>query len=446
MELVEQRAFTSMNRKVGQFTLLLDEGFDILWHSESLCSVLGYDDMVGHSSVELVHPDDLAIVLETMVQVNQHDDVYNQLDPDYSPEAAVIRVTDVNGVWRALECTTYNHLDDPEIRGVLCTCKLVHDRSDIARAVELLGTGADVETVLPVVARLADRSLGNSTRTSIAWRQGDRVLVTTAAGDDAIDQRLADAATLVWSLGLHDALVITDLDDPRLDGAGRVAAANGYRAAFLVPVTSPAGPDVIGAMVAWGRTSVDFQNAEQSPVHVALRLAALAIADSRTKRDLRWAASHDPLTGLVNRAEFARRLDATAATGDIVLLYIDLDDFKPINDQHGHSVGDTVLVEVGRRIGSSIGGGDVVGRLGGDEFAVVLAGTDDPIYGRSVADRICAAIRQPITAGGIGVRVGASVGVAVGAQPLIPAVLMQRADEALYHAKHSGKNTVCLAS
>ncbi len=92
-------------------------------------------------------------------------------------------------------------------------------------------------------------------------------------------------------------------------------------------------------MVTWGRSTIDFQAPPQSPLHVALRLAALAIADHRIKRSLRWAASHDPLTGLANRAEFARRLDILAA-GELVLLYIDLDDFKPINDAHGHPVGE----------------------------------------------------------------------------------------------------------
>ena len=446
MDTVAERAFKSMNNKVGQFTLLLDENFDILWHSDLMTAMLGWADTTGRNGTEFVHPDDLELVLETMVQVNQHDDVYNLLDPNYSPEAADIRIVDSDGVWHAFETTSYNHLDDPDVRGVLCTCKLVRDRSDIASAIELLGTGADVETVLPVVARLADRSLGSNTRTAFGWRQADRIAVATALDEPAIEQCLADAVGLVWSLGLTEPLIVTDLTDERLGGAGSVAAAAGYRACYLVPVIAPTGPDVIGAMVGWGHTSVDFQSSRQAPAHVALRLAALAIADSRTKRDLRWAASHDPLTGLVNRAEFARRLDAASSAGDIVLLYIDLDDFKPINDMHGHSVGDSVLVEVGRRITSAIGSADVVGRLGGDEFAVVLAGTNDPFYGRTVADRICVSIRQPMVASGLGVRVGASVGVAVGAQPLIPAVLMQRADEALYTAKNSGKNTVCLAS
>jgi len=150
------------------------------------------------------------------------------------------------------------------------------------------------------------------------------------------------------------------------------------------------------------------------------------------------------LTGLANRSEFARRLDEVAGA-DLVLLYIDLDDFKPINDAYGHPVGDLVLQEIARRIADVIGPNDTVGRLGGDEFAVVCSGISDPASGREVGDRIISAIRAPLFVNGLQLTVGASVGVAVGAHPLIPAVLVRSADEALYNAKNSGKNTVCLA-
>lgn len=215
--------------------------------------------------------------------------------------------------------------------------------------------------------------------------------------------------------------------------------------AFIVPVIAPDSSDVIGSMVAWGTSTIDFTAPPQSPVHVALRLAALAISDHRTKLALRWAAAHDPLTGLANRAEFSRRLDRSAGN-PLLLLYIDLDDFEPINDVHGHPTGDRVLREVAQRIATAIEPDDLVGRVGGDEFAVVCTGTDDPDHGRDLGRRrIIAAIQEPIVAGGRSVRIGASVGVAVGAHPLIPDLLVRLADDALYRAERAGKNTVCLA-
>lgn len=441
----DARALSSLSRKEGEFTLLLDEQFDILWHSESLSAILGHPDLRGTNGVEHVHPDDLGLVLETMLQVSNRAD-HNGLDPNFAPESADIRIADIHGNWHVFETTTWNHLDVDDVRAVLCTCRRVRDRSDLPLAIEMLGSGAELDEVLPIIARLANHSMGGGdVRTALAWKHGDHVLVVSAPGDAPLDPRLADAARLVWSNGLTAPFVVSDLDDPILDGFGVVAAEHGYRGAFLVPIEDPTSTDVVGALVAWGTSTIDFQLPQQSPLHVAVRLAALAIADHHLKRNLRWAAAHDPLTGLVNRAEFARRLD-DHSDGDLVLLYIDLDDFKPINDTHGHPVGDLVLREVSRRIATVVGTRGIVGRLGGDEFAVVCPGMNDPIEGREFADEIVHAIRTPLVAQGLKLTVGASIGVALGAQPLIPAVLATRADEALYQAKHSGKNTVCLAN
>jgi len=439
-----QRALNSMSRKEGEFSLLLDDNFDILWHSDSLSHMLGWGDVTGHNGIEFVHPDDLGLVLDTMTQVREGG-AHQGLDPTFAPESADIRVADLHGGWHSFEATTWNHLDDGDVRAVLCTCRRVYDRSDLSRAIESLGSGADIHEVLPIVARLADRSMGGAeVRTAIAWKQDDAIMIVCAAGSDPLDACLADVAKAVWSRNLQAPVVVTDFSDPILAGAGPAAAAAGYRGVFIVPVKAPTGPEILGALVAWSASTVDFQVPTQSPLHVALCLAALAIADHRTKRSLRWAAAHDPLTGLANRVEFARRLDE-AANGELILLYIDLDDFKPINDVHGHPVGDFVLTEVGRRIASVIGPRDTVGRLGGDEFAVVCSGMSDPAEGRAVGDRIIEAIRVPLIVNGLTLAVGASVGVAVGAQPLIPAMLARRADEALYDAKRAGKGTVRLA-
>ncbi|HEY4608954.1 MAG TPA: GGDEF domain-containing protein [Ilumatobacteraceae bacterium] len=433
-----------MSRKEGEFTLLLDAQFDILWHSDSLSRILGWDDLRGRNGTDFVHPDDLGLVLETMMQFGGGPE-HQSLDPAMGPEAADIRVVDVDGNWHSFETTTWNHLDDDAIGGVLCTCRRVHDRSDLTLAIEMLGSGAHVHEVLPIIARLANRSMGGSeVRTALAWKQDERIIIASAADVRPLDPRLADAARLVWTHNITIPIVVTDLDDPMFDGAGPIARAAGYRGVFIVPIEAPTGDEIIGAMVAWGASTVDFQAPNQSPVHVALSLAALAIADHGIKRSLRWAASHDPLTGLANRAEFARRLD-DVANDDLVLLYIDLDDFKPINDLYGHPVGDVVLQEVAQRIADVIGPQDTVGRLGGDEFAVVCSGINDPASGREVGDRIIDAIRAPLFVNGLHLTVGASVGVAVGARPLIPAVLVRSADEALYTAKNSGKNVVCLA-
>jgi diguanylate cyclase (GGDEF)-like protein/PAS domain S-box-containing protein len=151
---------------------------------------------------------------------------------------------------------------------------------------------------------------------------------------------------------------------------------------------------------------------------------------------LRQLALYDPLTGLANRAFFHERLkhaiklrhDAGHATG---LLYIDLDDFKGINDRWGHDLGDDVLHEIGRRIERSVRPGDTAARLGGDEFAVVLTEAVTPEDAVGVAERLLAEISRPLSNSGP-LCTSASIGIAFGSHD---ETLIKEADIAMYRAK-----------
>jgi len=173
-------------------------------------------------------------------------------------------------------------------------------------------------------------------------------------------------------------------------------------------------------------------------------------------------AEHDSLTGLVNRARFEARLIEMlelprtpvdpANARDIAVLFIDLDGFKPVNDQHGHAAGDAVLVAVGVRLRDSTRGTDFIARFGGDEFAVLLQVRDEAEV-RTVAQRILNALRRPILYEGTPITVGASLGIATahpggsakdakGHPPfdsgLAAAELLRIADTAMYEAKSAG--------
>jgi diguanylate cyclase (GGDEF)-like protein len=121
-------------------------------------------------------------------------------------------------------------------------------------------------------------------------------------------------------------------------------------------------------------------------------------------------------------------------------MYIDLDGFKPVNDSHGHAAGDTVLVEVARRLVETAGVHDLVARLGGDEFAILSRDTS-PEQAAELGDRVVAMIQKPIDLEGELVVIGASIGIAVG-DPVERAGFAARADEALYRAKASGGRCV----
>jgi diguanylate cyclase (GGDEF)-like protein/PAS domain S-box-containing protein len=155
------------------------------------------------------------------------------------------------------------------------------------------------------------------------------------------------------------------------------------------------------------------------------------------EQQLRQLALYDPLTGLANRAFFHERLrhaiklrhDDGHATG---LLYIDLDDFKGINDRWGHDLGDDVLHEIGRRIEHSVRPGDTAARLGGDEFAVVLTEPVTPEEAVGVAERLLEEIGRPLESGSGSLHTSASVGIAFGNDD---EALLREADIAMYRAK-----------
>ena len=167
------------------------------------------------------------------------------------------------------------------------------------------------------------------------------------------------------------------------------------------------------------------------------------VTESRQK--LTHQAFHDALTGLANRALFRDRLDHALALhqrdgGGLAVLFLDLDDFKAVNDRYGHAAGDGLLREAADRLTAGVRSGDTVARLGGDEFAVLLEGPGDA---EETADKLLDALRRPYEIEGRAVRVGASVGFVDAADyPASAEELVRRADAAMYAGKRGGKNTL----
>jgi diguanylate cyclase (GGDEF)-like protein/PAS domain S-box-containing protein len=156
-------------------------------------------------------------------------------------------------------------------------------------------------------------------------------------------------------------------------------------------------------------------------------------------------ALHDPLTGLANRVLLRDHLERALARrgrtgGTIGLLFVDLDDFKRINDSYGHSAGDQILIRVAERLVGAVRADDVVGRQSGDEFAVLLARVRDADEAIVTADRILGELRRPTLLGAHSIVVGGTIGVAVAIEPGATAEdLLTQADAAMYAAKAAGK-------
>lgn len=159
----------------------------------------------------------------------------------------------------------------------------------------------------------------------------------------------------------------------------------------------------------------------------------------RIEARLRELANTDPLTGLANRSRFRHHLDRATRVGEpFAVLFVDLDNFKAINDEWGHDTGDRLLTNVAKRISGCAREADQVARWGGDEF-IVLAGIGDEREAESLADRIVEALSRPVTAYGHRFMVTASIGLALfPGDDRSPNRLIHLADAAMYRAKSEG--------
>jgi diguanylate cyclase (GGDEF)-like protein len=177
------------------------------------------------------------------------------------------------------------------------------------------------------------------------------------------------------------------------------------------------------------------------------RLEQLLDQLRRMEQRLTHQTNHDELTGLANRTMFARIVtDALSQphAESTAVLFVDLDDFKTVNDSLGHAAGDELLVALGRRLGSALPTGATAARLGGDEFAVVLPGVRGLAEVTAIAEQLLATIGAPVSTAGRVVPVHASIGAALSMPGQVTADLLRNADTAMYAAKNLGKDRVAV--
>jgi diguanylate cyclase (GGDEF)-like protein len=221
---------------------------------------------------------------------------------------------------------------------------------------------------------------------------------------------------------------------------------NASRNVWSRPILSSRG-EVLGTMT--------FEGSEGDPLPLNMNafefgcnLAAVAIANRRLYEDVLHRSEHDQLTGLANRSLVDRKLEealeeAHASRRQAALLYLDLDDFKNVNDSYTHRVGDAYLIEVAQRFKSCLRGRDTLGRIGGDEFIAVLTELGDAEMAHSIAERLVHAMDEPFAIEGHAIRGTVSIGVAFYPSSSSSAIgIMQLADHAMYAAKRAGGNRV----
>jgi diguanylate cyclase (GGDEF)-like protein len=303
-----------------------------------------------------------------------------------------------------------------------------------------------------------------------------QIALESGDGDDVLDQLVQDAARLVRV----DLAVLVEAEN----GAVWVRSSAGPRSGELERLQHVAGPlsaqeviredrfgEVDPLRAAWGRagvslpvpggdgvamslccvraTSGGFDEEELDYLRAAVNILAEARSRRRSEQEMLYQALHDPLTGLPNRALFLDRLRHSLASSGrrgttTGVMFLDLDQFKLVNDSLGHAAGDDLLRQVARRLGHSVRPGDTVARFGGDEFLVIADALDDVAQAKEIAGRLVLALLEPFRLqDGQDLVVRSSIGIAASTGAVALAEdLIREADAAMYRAKERGRDRI----
>jgi len=292
------------------------------------------------------------------------------------------------------------------------------------------------------VAALGERALRGVAPADLAREAAERVGMALSAERVLIVEPPARAdgqpvALASWGAG-EDAPDAQTGAQAAMRGQAPVAVDGGWSVAIRT------GEEVFGAITAYGASAPEELRAFLVAVANVL---ATAYARLRSEQRMRHQALHDPLTRLANRALCRDRLEhalahAERAGSHAAVLYVDVDDFKRVNDLYGHSAGDAVLVALARRLAAAVRPADTVARLGGDEFVVVCEDVDERVA-LGLGWRVAAAVQEPLEVDGTQHRISASVGIALGSGAETDAEsLVSNADSAAYRAKEAGRGNV----
>jgi len=327
-----------------------------------------------------------------------------------------------------------NHLADPDVGAFACTFVPEAAETGVRLALMSVAEGEPVDATLALLAEAVRGNPFNARGCCLVRDGAGRRLAGDAALSDAVRAALATPGGW-WRTVRSGGLV--HCDDTRAgDDADRLLAAAGVGAWWAMPCR---GGDEAEAAVLVLRADAGPISPNQREHHEQLATtASLAFERASMQARLAHAAFHDPLTGLANRGRFFHR-DGEGVEAGAALLSVDLDAFKPVNDHLGHAAGDLVLVTVADRIGRAVRPTDRITRFGGDEFIVECPGVSGEHEAVVIAERIIAAIQEPIHLDHACVVVGASVGIALAHDATSVDELLDRSDAALLAAKAAGK-------
>jgi diguanylate cyclase (GGDEF)-like protein len=259
---------------------------------------------------------------------------------------------------------------------------------------------------------------------------------------------LADAMCRLVLDGEQRIVCADAATDPRFSYSSLVQGLAPVRFYASVPIELTDGT-IIGTLCSWDTEPRALSGDQVERLDDLAEQAAARIELMQLARTLGEAAAHDPLTGLVNRLLLFDRLAQAFARrrrhgGHVAVALVDVDDFKAVNDRHGHLVGDRVLQAVASRMAGTARPQDLLVRLGGDEFALWCPDLMAPGEAEDVAARLVEVLERPVVVEDETVPLGCSVGLALVDGPVVDEAdvdrILGQADRALYRAKRTGKH------
>jgi diguanylate cyclase (GGDEF)-like protein/PAS domain S-box-containing protein len=395
--------FEALVHNLPDSLVVVDGSINLILVNDAGVEFLGWQrgDWEGRSLLELVHPDDVPVVVSSARTVIGK--------PVGTP--VEIRVRAADGTWRRVEFVGKDALDHPGVHGIVVTIRDITQR----RMWEVASGDTAIFQQLVQHSSSITLLLDDSGRVSSLNAAFTRLL-----GHDpshAVGHPLSDFCVIGSG---HE-----------LDSTIELARTSRSVASCEVSMRS-ADPSIAPRPIRF-----EIVNLLDDPVIRGFVVTGHDVSDlHRARRSLEHLARHDALTGLANRSVLIEQLEQLIETrAPAAAVFIDLDRFKPVNDLFGHEAGDELLREVSHRLRSVIRDGDLVARVGGDEFVVLAVGVQDRVIGQAFCDRIDAILAEPYVLSDGPVRVTASVGLALSADDSTVTGLLADADLAMYQAK-----------